>query len=376
MTETDVLAPTRDEVPADESRRDGPAEPPRVTTRRTPSMRRSLPGQRVAISMLGAFVVFGLLLLASGADPIAGYQAMWNSVTRDANSFGDVLVRLTPYLLASLAVAVPARAGLFNIGGEGQLLVGAVGAMAAANALGQAVPRVPTLLLMAVAAMAAAAAWVSISSWLRFATGTNETISTLLSNYLAVLLLGWLVFGRWKDPGATGFPRSRILQANERLPMLWGRVHIGIIVAIAAAVLVWAALRWTPWGFKLGVLGGNPEAARRAGFRSNRLAASALAVGGALAGLGGMLQVTGVEGQLRPSMMGGYGFVGVLAAWMVRNHPLRAVASAGLLAAIAVGGNGLKIRAGLSSASVNILMALLLLAVLGWGQRRNREAKT
>lgn len=342
----------------------------------TPPARRSLPGLRTAGSMLGAFVVFGLLLLASGADPIAGYQAMWNSVTRDANSFGDVLVRLTPYLLAALAVVVPARAGLFNIGGEGQLLIGAVGAMAAANALGQALPRVPTLLMMALSAMVAGALWVGVSAWLRHATGTNETISTLLSNYLAFLLLGWLVFGRWKDPGATGFPRSRILEDGERLPMLWGRVHIGIIVAIAAAFAVWAILRWTPWGFKLGVLGGNPEAARRAGFRSSRLAASALMAGGALAGLGGMLQVTGVEGQLRPAMMSGYGFVGVLAAWMVRHHPLRAVASAALLAAIAVGGNGLKIRAGLSSASVNILMALLLLAVLGWGRQLNRKATT
>ena len=318
--------------------------------------------------------MFGLLLVANGTDPIEAYQAMWNSVTRDANSFGDVLVRLTPYLLAALAVAVPARAGLFNIGGEGQLLVGAVGAMAMANALGQAVPRSVTLVFMAAAAMAAAALWVGAAALLRETTGTNETISTLLSNYLAFLLLGWLTFGRWKDPGATGFPRTRILEDVERLPLLWGRVHVGIIVAVVAAVIVWAVLRWTPWGFRLRVLGGNAEAARRAGFRSGPLAASALMVGAALAGLGGMLQVTGVEGQLRPSMMAGYGFTGLLASWMVRHHPIKAIASSALLAAIAVGGNGLKIRAGLSSASVNILMALLLLAVLGWGQRRTSRS--
>lgn len=371
MTGVDVSRPTNEYGTEPDLSVDPPPE-----VEPLPSERRSLPGLRTAGSMLGAFIVFGLLLLASGADPIAGYQAMWTSITRDANSFGDVLVRLTPYLLAALAVVVPARAGLFNIGGEGQLLIGAIGAMAAANVLGQALPRFPTLVMMAIFAMAAAAAWVGLSAWLRHATGTNETISTLLSNYLAFLLLGWLVFGPWKDPGATGFPRSRILEETERLPMLWGRVHIGIIVAILAAILVWAVLRWTPWGFKLSVLGGNPEAARRAGFRSGRLAASALMVGGALAGLGGMLQVTGVEGQLRPAMMSGYGFTGVLAAWMVRQHPLKAIASSALLAAIAVGGNGLKIREGLSSASVNILMALLLLAVLGWGRRVERGVKT
>lgn len=331
--------------------------------------RRPIPGLRTLGSVAGAFLVFGLLLIANGTDVIEAYQAMWNSVTRDANSFGDVLVRMTPYLFAALAVAVPARAGLFNIGGEGQLLIGAIGAVAMANAVEPSLSRTPTLVLMAVAAMVAAAAWAGLAAVLRHTTGTNETISTLLSNYLAFLLMGWLVFGRWKDPGATGFPRTRILSTDERLPLLWGRVHIGIIVAVVAAIAVWAILRWTPWGFRLGVLGGNAEAARRAGLRSGRLAASALMLGGALAGLGGMLQVTGVEGQLRPSLMTGYGFTGVLAAWMVRHRPLKAIGSAGLLAAIAVGGNGLKIRAGLSSGSVNILMALLLLAVLGWGSR-------
>ncbi len=327
---------------------------------------------RTAGALVAAAIVFALLLIANGTDPIEGYRAMWDSVTRDSNSFGDVLVRLTPYLLAALAVAVPARAGLFNIGGEGQLLVGAVGAMAAANMLGQALGRGPTLVFMAIVGMVAAALWAGIAAAFREWTGTNEAISTLLLNYVAALMLAWLVFGRWKDPAAAGFPRTRILDDTESLPLLWGRVHIGILVAVGATVLVWAVLRYTPWGFRLGVLGGNAEAARRAGFRTSRLSTSALMVGGALAGLGGMLQVSGVEQQLRPGLMSGYGFTGVLAAWMVRHHPLKAMLSAGLLAAIAVGGNGLKIRAGLSGASVNILMALMLLAVLGWGTPRRR----
>jgi simple sugar transport system permease protein len=330
---------------------------------------------RMAASMAGAFIVFALLLVANGTNPIDGYRAMWDSVARDANSFGDVLVRLTPYLLAALAVAIPARAGLLNIGGEGQLLVGAVGAMATANALGQAIPHGPTLVMMALAAMAAAGLWAGLAAALRSFTTTNEAITTLLFNYLAFLLLGWLTFGRWKDPAATGFPRTRLLTEAESLPILWGRVHVGIVVAILVALTVWAVMRFTPFGFQLGVLGANREAARRAGFPAGRLSAIALMAGGAVAGLGGMLQFAGVEQQLRPQMMTGYGFTGVLAAWMVRHHPLRAIPAAALLAAIAVGGNGLKIRAGLSAASVNILMALLLLAVLGWGTARSKEAR-
>ena len=331
---------------------------------------------QVATSMLGAFVVFALLLLLNGSNPIEGYQAMWDSVTRDSASFGDVLVRLTPYLFAALAVAVPARAGMFNIGGEGQLLIGAIGAMGAADVLGQELPRALTLLAMAMAAMGAAAIWAGLAGVLRTTTGTNEAITTLLSNYLALLILGWLTFGPWKDPAATGFPRTRLLGDPESLPVLWARVHVGLIVALVVAVVVWALFRFSPFGFKLGVLGVNPEAARRAGFPTSRLSVAALMLGGAMAGLGGMVHFAGVEHQLRPQMMTGYGFAGVLAAWMVGHHPIRAMLSAGLLATIAVGGNGLKIRAGLSAASVNILMALLLLAVLGWGSTRIKDSRS
>ena len=332
------------------------------------------PSVRTLGSVAAALVVFALLLVAKGADPISGYRAMWNSITRDSGAFGDVVVRTSPYLLAALAVVVPARAGLFNIGGEGQLVIGAVTAFAAAEVLDQNAPRAITLVVMAIAAMLGGAAWAAIAAALREWTGTNEIISTLLLNYLATLLLGWLVFGRWKDPTSTGFPRTRSLTDAERLPIIWGRVHVGVIVALVAAVVVWLVINRTAWGFKLGVLGGNAEAARRAGFRTGALATSALLAGGALAGLGGMLQSSGVEGQLRPGIMVGYGFTGILAAWMVRQHPLKAILSSFVLAAVAVGGNGLKIREGLSAASVNILMALMLLAVLGWGGARRSAA--
>lgn len=329
---------------------------------------------RTIASGCAALVVFALLLVAKGSDPIAGYQAMWNSITRDSTAFGDVVVRTTPYLLAALAVIVPARAGLFNVGGEGQLLLGAVASYWAGDLVSDTLPRWATLLVMMLAAMIGGAAWASIAAALREWTGTNETISTLLLNYLATLVLGWLVFGRWKDPTSTGFPRTRALTETETLPLLWGRVHIGAIIAVLAAIGVWLVLERTAWGFRLGVQGGNAEAARRAGFRTGALATSALMAGGALAGLGGMLQTSGVEGVLRPGIMAGYGFTGVLAAWMVRQHPLKAIISSFVLAAIAVGGNGLKISEGLSAASVNVLMALMLLAVLGWGGARQSEA--
>lgn len=337
----------------------------------TPERWRS--GTRLVVVFVSSLLVFALLLVANGADPIAGYRAMWSSITRDSAAIGDVLIRMVPYLLGALAVIVPARAGLFNIGGEGQLLLGAVGAMWMANALDQSVPRAVTLVLMALAGMALAGAWAALAAGLRIVAGTNEAISTLLLNYLAALVLGWLVFGPWKDPTSTGFPRTRPFEPSESLPMLFGRVHIGIAIAVPVTIAVWAALKYTAWGFQLTVLGQNPEAARRAGFRTGALSLSALVLGGALAGLGGMLQTSGVESNLRPGIMAGYGFTAVLAAWMVRQSPVKAIASSFLLAAIAIGGNGLKIREGLSAASVNILMAIILLAVLGWGTKQKAE---
>ncbi|MGH8883673.1 MAG: ABC transporter permease [Egibacteraceae bacterium] len=326
---------------------------------------------RGTVALAGAVAVFTAFLVAKGADPLAVYQAMWNSTAGGSKAFGELLVQTTPFLLAALAVAVPARAGLFNIGGEGQLLAGAIGATVMANALGGALPTLPTLVLMALAGAACGAAWAGIAAVAKRYTHTSEAISTLLLNYLAILVLAYLVHGPWKDRASLGFPQAPALHANERLPVLWGtRAHAGILLALAAMALIWAVLRFTPWGFTLRVVGGNAEAARRAGLAVGGLAASAMLAGGALAGLGGMIELAGVEGRVRPGMMLGFGFIGFLASWLARHHPARVTLAALLLGAIAVGGNGLKITAGVSASAVNILMALVLLAVLGWGQHR------
>ncbi len=161
----------------------------------------------------------------------------------------------------------------------------------------------------------------------------------------------------------------------ERFPIIWGeRVHAGIFVGLVAAVALWALMRWSTWGFKLRVLGGNPSAARRAGLAVGGLSIGAMVVGGAMAGLGGMIEVAGTEGRLRPELLAGYGFIGFLASWLARHDPLRCIGAAIVLGAIAVGGSGLKITAGLSGGAVNILMAVVLLAVLGWGGRKAEAA--
>lgn len=316
----------------------------------------------------GTLVIFAAFLVAKGADPLDVLRSMWETSAGSTDSLGETCLRATPILLAALATTVPARAGLFNLGGEGQLLLGAVGAFLVADELEGAAPMPVTLAMMAIGGALLGALWAAIPAVLKIATRTNEAISSLLLNYIAALIVTWLCFEPWKDPTSLGQAYSRELEGPERFSVIWGnRVHAGIFVALAAAVVLWVVLRSTTWGFKLRVLGGNPAAAKRAGLAVGGLSVAALAVGGAMAGLGGMIEVAGTEGRLRPDLLAGVGFIGFLASWLARHNPLKIVASALLLGAIAVGGSGLKITAGLSGGAVSILMALVLFGVLGWG---------
>lgn len=351
------------------------APPPAPSEPSTPAVERpdvvaALTGiGRWVLAIAGALVIFGAFLLAKGAAPLDVYEAMWTSASADG--FGETLVRAAPLLLAGLAVAVPARAGLFNIGGEGQLLMGAIGATAAGMAIGDGMGTTPSLVVMVAAGAVFGGAWAAIPALLRVVCKTNEAITSLLLNYTASLVLTWLVFEPWKDPQSLGQAYGESILPTQEMPIIWGnRVHAGILVAVVIAVATWLVLRSTRWGFRLTVLGGNPEAARRAGLAVGGLTVGAMVLGGALAGAGGAIELTGVEGRLRPDMLVGYGFIGFLASWLVRHDPLRLVGSALLLAAIAVGGSGLKISSGLSGGAVNVLMALVLLAVLGWGQKK------
>lgn len=325
---------------------------------------------RWSFALLGALVVFGAFLVAKGISPLDAYADMWRGTFGDTDTLAEVLVKWAPIALTAVAVAVPGRAGLFNIGGEGQFLLGAIGAAGAAVALDGSLQTIPTLVFMAAVAALCGASWAGFTAILRVATGLSEAISTLLLNYVAVLLLEWLVNGPWKDPASLGFPQGKPVGETGTFGTFGDtRLHVGVVVAAALVVGVWIVMRGTVWGFHLRVAGGNAEAARRSGLRVGLLIVGAMALGGALAGMGGMIQVASVEGRLRPGMAVGVGYMGFLASWMVRHHPLRVSLAAFLLAAIAVGGDSLQIDSGLPAAAINILMAVVLLALLGRGQQ-------
>jgi simple sugar transport system permease protein len=327
---------------------------------------------RLAVAYAAALVLFGAFVITKGANPLEVYGDMWRSLA-DGTSLGEVLVKASPLMLAALAVAVPARAGLVNVGGEGQVVMGAIGAAGVMLALDGTLPGTATIALMMLAAAVAGAVWAGIAGVLRLTVKVNEAITTLLLNYVAIDLMLYLIYQPWKDPNGSGQPATRALAAAARLPLVGtSRVHTGIFVAVIATALIWALFRYTTWGFRLRVVGGNPEAARRAGLPVSRLLLSAMLVGGALAGLGGMVHFAGAELKLRPGMTLNFGYIAFLASWLARHKPINVAGAAVLLAGIAIAGDSLQLDSGLPAAAVNVLMGLVLLAVMGRGTLKSR----
>jgi general nucleoside transport system permease protein len=332
---------------------------------------------REALYFVGALLValsgFALILLLLGRDPIATYTDMLMVTLGSDYGRSEVVVEMIPLLLCALAVAVPARLGLVNVGGEGQLYMGAWLASWAALTLPQ-LPPFLLLPLMLILGMIGGGLWALLPAVLRALGWLNETISTLLLNYVAILFVQYLVFGPWKDPGSGNFPQSMAFVSAAQLPVLPGtRVHAGILIGLVAVVVLFLVLRYTRWGYEMRAIGGNGEAARRVGIPVALYIVSALVIGAALAGIAGFGEVSAIQGRLRPDLSPGYGYIGFLVSWLANHNPLTIVLMSLLLAVIIAGGDSLQLNQNLPFASVNLLMSLTLFVVLAL--RGRLEAK-
>lgn len=308
--------------------------------------------------------MFGVIVLLQGENPLVAYQGMFNSTLRTKYGLSEVLVRMIPLLLCALAVALPARIGLVNVGGEGQLYLGAWASSWVALSF-SGLPMALMLPAMFVAACIGGAAWALGPALLRAKGWLNETISTLLLNYVAILFVQYFVFGSWKDATSANFPQSERFPPAALLPNFGDyRVHWGILFGLAAAALMFFVIRSTRWGFEMRAIGGNAEAARRSGIPIGIYIVVTLVVGGAIGGLAGFGEVSGIQGRLRPSVSPGYGYIGFLASWLGGHNPLTIVLMTFVLAVLTAGGDSLQINQGLPFASVNLLMAMTLFAVL------------
>ncbi|PRD64571.1 ABC transporter permease [Malikia granosa] len=335
----------------------------RVELRAQPSKVWSYASPLLALALT---VLIGMtLFLLLGKDPLRGLQVFFWEPIRTPYAIGELLLKATPLLLIALGLAVCFRSNVWNIGAEGQFVLGALAAGGVALLAGPDSGRwvVAAVLL---AGVAGGMAWAGLTAWLRDRFHANEILVSLMLVYVAIQLLGFLVYGPWKDPLGYNFPQTKTFEAAARMPRLFegSRVNIGLPIALALAAGIWLYLFRTLSGFAQQVGGLAPAAARFAGFSSRRALWIALLVSGGLAGLAGALEVAGPLGQLTPYVPAGYGFAAIIVAFVGRLHPVGILLSALLMSMFYIGGELAQSRLGLPKSITGVFQGLLLFALL------------
>jgi len=323
---------------------------------------------RMALVILLGLLVFALILILDGHDAWNAIDVMYHSSVGSAFGRQEILVKLIPFGLCAVATAIPARAGLINVGGEGQFYMGAFAASGVV--LFSGAPGFLLLPLAFVAGLVGGGLWAGVVALMRIKGNVNEAISSLLLNYVAVQIVNYFVYGPWRDPSGPSWPYTEVFPDAAALPVIYGqRVSLAIVFFIVALVAMFVAFRYTRIGFRARIVGGNAIAAERAGISVNRYLFWSLVIGGTVAGLAGMAEVTGAQGRLRSGISVQYGYIGFLASWLGGHRPGGIFLAVLMFAAISVGGDGLQIGASLPASTVNILMSLILFGVLA--SRRN-----
>lgn len=322
--------------------------------------------QRLALLVGGTVFALVLLLLVTGHDPSVALRALVRGAVGSWYAFTSAtLVRAIPLALTGLCVALAFRAGLLNIGAEGQLLVGAAASAAVLGTVGASLGAL-ALPLALLTGVAAGAAWAGVAALLRQRFGVLEVISTIMLNFVALYTVGWLVRGPLQEP--TGiYPQSASLPKAVQLPLLWTgtRLHVGLVLAVLLAIGLWWWQRSTASGFRLRAVGQNPHASATIGrINVARVSVLAFLASGALAGLAGAVELTGVTFALYENLSPGYGYTAIAVALLARLHPLGVLGTAALFGALQAGGNAMQRDAAVPIALVNVVEALLILLVI------------
>jgi len=333
------------------------------------------------LAMIAALLVGAVMLLALQANPIEAYVGLFNGAVGSWNSVADSTVKAVPLLFIALGTCIAFRGGVTNIGGEGQLIVGAL----ASTAIGLSLKDGPAFLVVPLALLggfAAGGVWGGLAGFLKAQFKVNEILSTIMLNSVAVYLSNFLLRGPMLDP-AQFTSISRIPQ-TERLPQAFllarlvpTRLHLGVVIAIVLAILVWVLLWRTTIGYRIRAVGLNPDAARYAGIPVPFYQALSLTLAGGFAGLAGAIEVLGVQHRLLDGISGGYGFTGIVAALFGGLHPLGVIPAAYLFGSLLVGADGMQRAVQVPSALVDAIMGLVVLFVVGsnllsrrWSARR------
>ena len=315
----------------------------------------------LAITVLIGVALFALL----GKDPLRGLEVFFWEPLKSRYALGELMVKATPLLLIALGLAVCFRSNVWNIGAEGQFVMGAI---AAGGVALMADKTTGSWIMLAVllAGTLGGMAWGGLTALLRDKFNANEILVSLMLVYVAILVLSYLVFGPWKDPMGYNFPQTRAFEKATQIPRLMAgsRMNIGLLIALAGSAVLWLFLFRSRAGFAQQVSGLAPAAARYAGFSSRRALWTALLVSGGAAGLAGALEVAGPIGQLTPYVPAGYGFAAIIVAFVGRLHPVGMVLSAILMSMFYIGGELAQSRLGLPKSLTGVFQGLLLFTLL------------
>jgi len=336
---------------------------PRLVKRQTPSqaMVYLSPVLALMLSMLAGVFLF----LIMGVSPLAALHAFFIEPISTSYGISELGVKATPLILIGVALALGFKAGVWNIGAEGQLTLGGLcGGAVGLYFYGQEGFHILPLMLLA--GIVGGMAWASIVAFLRVKFNANEILTSLMLSYVAGLFLNLMVHGPLKDPEGFNFPESRMLSDSALLPILieGTRLHIGTILALLVVAVGWVIISKTLLGYQIKVAGSAPAASEHAGFSRSRIIWMTLLLGGGAAGLAGVIEVSGPIGQLQPSISPGYGFTAIIVAYVGRLHPVGALLAGTLLALTYLGGETAQILLNLPIAVTGVFQGLLLFFLL------------
>jgi general nucleoside transport system permease protein len=316
------------------------------------------------LALIVSLILFGAFVALNGVNPLDVYSLMYRGAFGSWFSWQNTLVRAAPLLLTALCTALPAQLGLMVIGGEGALVIGALAAGAAALPLQGAAP-VVVQLAMLTAGLAAGGAWIAGVGALRQYRGVNETIASLLLVYIAIAILNQTVEGPLRDPASLNKPSSPSIGDANMIGTIPGTdIHWGFAFGVVACIAAYVLIRHTVFGFAARTVGGNPRAARIVGLPVGRLILTTCFLAGGAAGLAGAIEIAAVQERVNANVAAGYGYAGILVAFLARQNPLAVIPVAILVGGIAASGGLLQRRLGLPDATVLVLQGLIFITLL------------
>lgn len=310
-------------------------------------------------AVLLALLIGSVILLFSGASPLEAYGALLKGAFGNSTAFGRTLEKATPLILGGLAVAFAFKAGLFNIGGQGQLLVAAI----SSGYLGFAIEGLPFIIHMPLALLGGAlvgALYGALPGALKTYTGAHEVITTIMLNFIAINITDYLADGPWKDSGIV--TRTPAIMESATIP-IWGNIPAGFFIAIAVAVGIWYLLYRTTLGYEIRTVGLNANAAKYAGMRVSLTIVLTMAISGGLAGLGGAIETLGVVGRFQPGFNVGLGFDGITIALLAKTSPIGVIPAAILVGAMQAGSSQMQFDANVPFQIIDVIQALILFFV-------------